>query len=293
MSIMIPFLYIIFGYILGKYWEKGRMISSFILMNILIPTVVFLTLFSYKDTVIHIILLSFSFSSLMYFFANFVYRKNENKKLLSICFSYFNIGWLGLPIAISFFGQEVTPIIIAAYIGGLLFGSSICIHALNTLQTNKQVSPLKKVLKAPPFIAFVMALLAKSIFSPLIMENLFLDFYLLSKLLMSIFGMAILGMWLQKSPLKKEDFRKYFSFSILRIISAYLILSLLLFSAYYFNIISSQDMKYLFIIPIFPVAANIVVLETYYLNTAKSAAIISVNTIIALVFILTLSIFLN
>ncbi|NQY21977.1 MAG: hypothetical protein HRT40_11855 [Campylobacteraceae bacterium] len=61
----------------------------------------------------------------------------------------------------------------------------------------------------------------------------------------------------------------------------------------YFNdFLTLEDINYLIIIPLLPVAANIVVLETYYLQSAKSIHIIMINTIFSLILLFILGLYL-
>lgn len=278
MSIFIPFLYIFLSYILGRFSDNLSKYASFILINILIPVVVFTTIMTYKGAIFQIVLGSFLFSVLMYYLA----KKLYDSVILQIGFSYYNIGWLGLPIAIYFFGQEVSPLIIAAYIGGMLFGSTFCIYVLNETSKNKNISPVKKLLYSPPFLAFLFGVILKLTLGTISLNETISSFYLIIKTIMSIFGMAILGMWMQKSSVKKEHWKEYLGFSIQRLIVGIAVFGLFFGIMVYFDIISKSELLSLLIIPLLPVAANIVVLETYYLKQAQSAQVISINTIFSL-----------
>lgn len=282
MSVFIPFLYILFGYILGAFSTKLSKYASFILINILIPIVVFTTIMTYEGAIFQIIIASFLFSVIMYYIAKKIY----DPLVLQLSFSYYNIGWLGLPIAVYFFGQEVAPLIIAAYIGGMLFGSTFCIYVLNTASKNKNISPLKKLLYSPPFLSFILGVLLKFSIGSIVLGDNLSSFYFIVKTVMSIFGMAILGIWLQKSPIKKDAWTIYLKFSLLRLLVGLGVFTLFFGMIFYFDIITKIEFVHLLIIPLLPVAANIVVLETYYLQNSQSTQVISVNTIFSLVVLL-------
>ena len=99
--------------------------------------------------------------------------------------------------------------------------------------------------------------------------------------------------WLEKSPIKKEHWKKYCIFSLSRLFVGLLISFILFGFVFWLDIISNVQFKQLLIIPLLPVAANIVVLESYYLQTAKSSHIISVNTIISLVLLMILGLYIQ
>lgn len=279
MSILIPFSYILLGIILGRFSTKFSKYTSFILINILIPVVVMTTIITYEGAIFEIILASYLFSVFMYYIS----KKIFDSLILQISFSYYNIGWLGLPIAIYFFGVEVSALIIAAYIGGMLFGSTFCIYMLNAASKNKTISPFKKLLYSPPFIAFIFAIVIKFTIGTIALNEEFTTYYIYVKTIMSIFGMAILGMWLQNSTIKKDTLSKYLRFSIIRLVIGIVFYSICFGFLYYINLISSMEFFYLLIIPLLPVAANIVVLETYYLGQSLSAQVIAINTIFSLI----------
>jgi len=279
LSIFIPFSYILLGIILGRFSTKFSKYASFILINILIPIVVMTTIITYEGTIFGIIIASYLFSVFMYYIS----KKIFDSLILQISFSYYNIGWLGLPIAIYFFGIEVSALIIAAYIGGMLFGSTFCIYMLNAVSKNKSISPLKKLLYSPPFIAFAIASVIKFTIGTIALNEEFSTYYIYIKTIMSIFGMAILGMWLQNSAIKKDTWSTYLRFSIIRLLVGITLYSTCFGFLYYINLISNMEFFYLFIIPLLPVAANIVVLETYYLKQSYSAQVIAINTIFSLI----------
>lgn len=292
MSMLIPFSYILFGFIFGKIWKNSSHYLSSLLINIFIPIVVLMTILSYKGNIFHIVLLSYTFSLIMYKVADYIYTKHNNKPIMKLCFSYYNIGWLGLPISIYFFGEIATPIMIAAYIGGMIYGSTICIYSLNLLSNSNEVSPFKKLFTSMPFLSFLIAILIKFIFGTINIIEAYSQFYDIAKLCMSILGMGILGIWLEKSPLKKEYWKEAIIFSINRLIIGFIILAILLSLMYFNNFLSVEDINYLMIIPLLPVAANIVVLETYYLKSAKSIHIIMINTIFSLILLFILGLYL-
>ena len=293
MSILIPFSYILLGYIVGKLWDNSSKYLSYLLINIFIPIVVLMTILSYSGSILHIIILSYTFSLIMYKIADYLYIKHNNKPILKLCFSYYNIGWLGLPISIYFFGETVTPLMIATYMGGMIFGSTVCIYSLNLLSNSNQLSPIRKLFTSMPFISFLIAITIKFTFGTIDIVEQYNQLYAVSKLLMSILGMSILGIWLQKSPLKKEHWKEAITFSFTRLIIGFIVFLLLLSLMYFGNFLSVTEIKYLLIIPLLPVAANIVVLETYYLHSAKSMHIIMINTIFSLVLLFMLGIYLQ
>jgi malate permease and related proteins len=249
---MIPFLYILLGYAISSIWDNATKYISFVLINILIPSVVFITILTYNGNIIHIVLISYLFSLIIYFISKLLFKKNANAKILQIC-----------------------------------------IYSLNSLSNNLHISPLKRLLTAPPFLAFILGISLKFIIGTVQLQDIYLNIYLVDKIIMSIFGMGILGIWLQKSPIKKEHWKEYFTFGLIRLCIGFLVSLILLGLSFWIGLISKQEIQQLLLIPLLPVAANIVVLETYYLKSAKSTHVISVNTIFSLFLLVILGLYIQ
>ena len=74
--VLMPFLYIVLGYFIGKIWGNTTKYISYILINILIPTVVFFTILTYSGSILYIIIISYAFSLCMYFISKYLFKKN-------------------------------------------------------------------------------------------------------------------------------------------------------------------------------------------------------------------------
>ena len=287
-KIFIPFLYIICGYILGIYWKKSSQCISFLLINIFIPIVIFLTLVKYDNEIYQIIILSIVFSISMYLLSSRLF----NNQSLRLAFSYYNIGWLGLPISIAIFGNKSSDTIIAAYVGGMLFGATFGIYALNNNSEKAKTEAIKKLFKAPPFLAFILAIIVKLVIFDTYFKNDFFNYiYLYSKQIMSILGMSILGIWLGKNKINKEKIKNSIFFSIKRLVIGFAVLGIYLILLYKFNFLEINKIIYLLILPILPIAANITVLEAHYTKTSKSSTLIMINTIFSLIILFLVAIF--
>ncbi|EDT0101430.1 permease, partial [Salmonella enterica] len=109
-----------------------------------------------------------------------------------LCFTYLNIGWLGLPVASSLFGNDAALIVIAAYVGSSVVGNSFGAGILASNKIN-----LIKLLQTPP----VLALFTGIFLIPFRQQvtHWFYDVYEVAKFLMSFLGMGVLGLWLSKT----------------------------------------------------------------------------------------------
>lgn len=202
-----------------------------------------------------------------------------------MCFSYSNIGWLGIPIASSIFGKEASAIMIALYVGGSIFGNSFSSIAFNSKDSNFKKNIIK-IIKSPPIISIIIAIFIKKLNIDSFLSKQYLDLiYTVAKFGMTFCGMCVLGMWLKNSKYEKSDFIESIYSSFLKFILG-LIFVLLLMSIFDQNDIIIKNIYVILLIFILPPAANIVALETAYRKTGKSVNYIGVSTIISLIYIL-------
>lgn len=273
----IPIIYLIIGFILGKFNKNLNRLFSYLLIKIFIPIVLFMTIMTYHNKILSITILTYIFSLIMYILAIIFFKKATN--ITRLCFSYYSIGWLGIPVATAIFGNFILPYILASYIGSTLFGATVAIYAVNN--DSNIFKPIIKLLTSMPFIALVISLIIKYFIGIIELNTFFNYVFIISKICLSFCGMAILGIWLSKARLALKDI-KYIKFSLIRVIVGLITLFILIKIFIYLNLIDSHIGLYLLIIAILPIAVNITVLETYYNQTSKSVPIIIVNTFFCL-----------
>ncbi|EAV6575626.1 permease, partial [Salmonella enterica] len=205
--------------------------------------------------------------------------------VMTLCFVYLNIGWLGLPVASALFGNDAAIIFIAAYVGSSIIGNSA---GAGMLSGNK--SSLIKILKTPPVMALIIGILLIPLRQQIV---LWFDYvYDLAKFLLNFLGMGILGLWLAKIKFSARDFRLEILFFIKRAFVISLIITLLLFIAHLWHQpLLTDNPATLYLFCFLPPAANIIVLETHYLGTGRSARTISCGTCISIIVISVYSIF--
>lgn len=210
--------------------------------------------------------------------------------ITSLSFCYLNIGWLGLPIAVTLFGEQAAAVIIAAYVASSIFGNSFGASVL--LGTNKELGHLIKVFKTPPVIALILGLLLITIDTNL--QPYFLYPYGAAKWSMSFLGMLVLGIWMGNATISMQDVCSSLKLSCARVICFSVLISGLVLYGYYYDIkLITNNLDVLYFIGLLPPAANIIVLETHYVKTGKSAPIITMGTIISIFFIALYAIFLS
>ena len=197
----------------------------------------------------------------------------------NLCFCYLNIGWLGLPIASTLFGDGAAMVIIAAYVGSSLFGNSVGVGLMASGEN--MATRLRQTLKAPPVWALLVGIACIPFGEQL--GHYAKPVYEVLKLLMGFLGMAILGIWLSKTPLKLHDFKTALLPFITRVVTASICISLFILICQYFDVsLVTENKPALYLISLLPPAANIIVLETHYMKSGRSASMIACGTCLSI-----------
>lgn len=281
MSLILPLIAFIVGLCLAQYKlsEHLKPLLATLLARVFIPIVIVYNMVFYQPGSLSLMLFSFISAGLLYglFIALF------KDRLGALCFSYVNMAWLGFPFAIAIFGPQISPAIVALYIGGSIFGNIWAVTAVSTEPQAKRII-LKKVMQSPPFIALVLAGFCRLLGVQNIQNTHWFDLvYHASKVGMTFAGMCVLGMWLRKTKVNFDDLKRSSMILALK-----LVCGLVLCSIAYFYLPIPRIQEYIgvmFLLFCLPPAANIVALETHYQGTGLSAKYIASGTMVSCVVI--------
>lgn len=201
----------------------------------------------------------------------------------NLCFSYLNIGWFGLPVASTILGEEAATLLIAAYVGSSLFGNSIGVGLL--IQTENWKNRLLKIIQTPSIWSLLIGLWLIPFGHEL--QQFGQNAYEVLIFAMGFLGMIVLGIWLGNTRLRIAHLKKIALEWIMRVIVAICLMSILLYICQYYYPISLviENKVALYLICLLPPAANIIVLETHYMQSGHSAPLIAWNTVISIIVI--------
>ena len=277
MSAVLPLFGFCSGLLLATtaYSQTLKAFFSSVLSRVLIPVVIIYNMVFYQAGSLGLMLFSF-FSAILLFV---IYLLLSKDRLQSLCFSYTNMAWLGFPIAIALFGENISASIIALYIGGSIFGNVWAVASVSSAPLN--VGDIaRKVLKSPPVIALCVAALFRLFqVQHLTDHDVFDLIYQCCKWGMVFTGMSVLGMWLRKTKLHLEDLTYSLKVALLKVICGLIFCTL---SYYYLPIAHIKDnIGVMFLFFCLPPAANIVALETHYQGTGISAKYIAAGTVVS------------
>lgn len=288
MALLLPILAFITGLLLAQtsIAENIKPILSAWLARLLIPIVIIYNMVFYQPGSLSLMLFSFG-SAFLIFFAYLALFKD---RLLALCVSYTNMGWLGFPFAMALFGPDATAPIVALYIGMSLFGNAWAVTAVTTAPQSK-LNILKKVLTSPPCISIFCALLLRSLGAQHIEHPAIHWVYEVAKFVMTFAGMCVLGMWLRRTRVHLKDLIYSTKAQAFKVVCGFILCGL----TYRFLPIPniSQQIGVMFLMFCLPPAANIVALETHYQGTGRSAAYIASGTIVSCVCIAIYAVFLH
>jgi len=272
-SIFFPLIYLFTGWLVGKTALDFKTAASWVLTRIAIPIVIIFNISTRFGSMSSIIVTTAVCMLAMLVACQRIMRD----PVKSLCFSYLNIGWLGLPVASALFGNDASSIIIAAYVGSSIVGNSVGAGMLSGNRFN-----LLKLVQTPP----VVALFAGAMLIPFSQEvsRWGTELYNVSKLMMSFLGMAVLGIWLSKIRLSLSDLLQEIKPFLLKSVVMAVLITLLLVLAISLNFrLIAENPATLYLFCLLPPAANIIVLETHYLGTGESARPITCGTCVSII----------
>ncbi|MFC0180573.1 permease [Thorsellia kenyensis] len=276
MTVLLPFLYLIIGMFLSRMGVDFKKQASTLLSKIVIPLVIIYNIFASEHDFFVIIVASFLIMAFMLQLA----KRLTKDPVEELCFCYLNIGWLALPLAHAIFGNEPASVILAFYVGSSIQANLASVTLFSSKLTWQ--SKVVKLLKAPHIWAILVGITLIPFKEPLMQMTLWP--YIGMKFLMSALGMMILGAWLINTKLNWDDVKRSFYFFWMRTLAlAFFITGLILFSYWQSIDLITRNIAVLYLLCFLPPAAYVVVLETQFLKTGKSAKIIASSTLISFV----------
>ena len=290
-KLLLPYIWSVIGYWVVDKIDL-RALSSKLMLYALIPYASFYAFSFYKGNLYNIMICVAIISMAMYIAGLKLFQsKNFKPEIVACVFGYFNLGWLGIPIASVIFGNQGALIMTAAYMVGQLYGNTIAVASFQSLASH-QASPLnnfRKLLVMPATYTMIFGMINRE--TEWVSQYYFEDVFTVVKWLMTVFGMGLIGMSLRKSQLNFSDYKIALRVSLYRYAYAMAVVVLTLLGFYGLSqlsliSISSQELLVLTMMVCLPVGANVVVLEFALLNTGKTSAIVAMTTFLSVFFLI-------
>jgi len=208
---------IMIGFLAGKFFKIDKDTIASLLVNIIVPIVIFNSVASTRLTlgVLSLPVLFFLIGSLisvsMYFLGKIIWKDNT-KNIFAFTTGTGNLGYFGLPVGIALLGSESAGIIMLCAIGLMFYENTVGYFFVAKSHYSVKDS-LIKVAKLPILHGFILGIIA-SLFS-VQFGNVYLGAAANFRGAFSILGMMMIGLAL--SDIKKFTFDKTFIASCLAV----------------------------------------------------------------------------
>jgi malate permease and related proteins len=278
-SIFLPLVYLVIGLCIGKAGIDIKGKASALLTKAIIPLVIIFNIATSRHGVVVVMVGTIIMMTIMLLLGR-LFTRDPIENLASC---YLNIGWLGLPIASALFEEGAAMVIVSAYIGSSLFGNSIGVGLIVNQETFRH--RLRQTILTPPVLALLIGV-ALVPAGDLLHRHLHAE-YEVVKFAMGFLGIAILGIWLSETPIKTDDFKEAVKSMAVRASALAVLVTVFIEICGRFDVrLVLENKPTLYLICLLPPAANIVVLETHYLKTGRSASAIACGTFVSILAIL-------
>jgi malate permease and related proteins len=261
-----------YGYVLGGYFIKKitslqeKTVANF-LFFVLIPLTVFKgALLSDIGRFFGLACLAFVTSVVMAMVSRFFrYRYSDYVSfgVLACLFSYFNIGWFGIPIVQAIFGDEGAAVMTALYVGGMFFGNTIG-YSLATIKNRSIWESAKKLAQVPALYAVSIAFFLRIVgWANFFTEtSYFINVLIIGTMLTSVCGMALVGMSVAGVKLQEIPWRAVFELLAARLLLSSIVISTFSLTLYARHLITLMEVKVYILLIALPIAANLLVFVT-------------------------------
>ncbi|OGG00737.1 hypothetical protein A2153_03115 [Candidatus Gottesmanbacteria bacterium RBG_16_38_7b] len=291
------YIYILFGFITGKYLKINKQYIATLLIYIIAPLVIFHGLFTSKIDwrIIGLPLIFLGIAcliSLTFYSLLKSYFKDNTRNLLGFSAGNANTGYFGLPVSIILFGENAVNIVTLAIIGMILYENTLGFFI--TARGNHTVGEsVNKIIRLPAVYAFIIGLLFNVV--NLNLGPVYYGIIFFVRQIYSVLGMMIIGMALSEISKFIIDW-KFIILTFLAKFAAWPVLMIVFISMdnNFFHIFDGITHQIMLILSVVPLAANTVAFATLLkVQPQKAAVTVLLSTVFALFYIpLIVSVFL-
>lgn len=280
---------ILIGFLGGKYLKIDKQSIAKLVIYIVIPVIVFNGIYtSPQDKNILLLpigwfLMSSIVAVITYLVAGFFY-KDKTKNILAYMSGTANVGYLGLPLAISVLGGMSENIVIFTILGYLFYENTVGYFIAAKGELDSKVV-LKKLLKLPPLYGFILGILAN--LSGLNLGGNYAAMVGNFKGVFVVLGMMLVGLGLSGIKSLKIDY-KFLSLSFLTkfLLWPLLVLAFIQLDIYILKQFTPEIHQVFLLISSVPIAANAVAYATNLENNPDKVAVsVFLSTLFSLIYI--------
>ncbi|GHE33161.1 AEC family transporter [Sphingobacterium griseoflavum] len=271
------YTFMLLGWAVKKKWDLNSRWISKSLLFVFIPFLIIENLLKAdleETAVIGSIIFILAFSmNLPAILGKKIVGKDFDGNLVKGAFSYYNIGWFGIPIVMALFGEKQMPLIISAYVGNALYGDTIGFFLMSRTKGISAKEAVVNVFKIPAIYACAVAI-GMNVASIQLPEQAE-DVANIVSWVVSSLGMFLIGLTLGTIAFKKIAYKSLSKLMGLRYLAGAVILLALVFIEKSFVGVLDEDQSMLMILMAsFPIAANLVVFASFLETEEENAAIL-------------------
>jgi len=301
MGMILPLLYLGVGFglamLLPEHWgNRLKESASALLTRWIIPTVIVYIVATSRPELFFMAASTMVLMALLVRCAAFF----TNDPVQRLALVYLNAGIFGIPVVVSFWGEEAVRLYVGAYIGnsvmGNILGTSLMRREANADGlTNSQSKPARKaavgavlrsLLTNRPIIAVAIGLICLPA-GPFLNTHA-AGIYRLITWVFSFVGLMVLGMWLSTARLHRTDLKQAVRWALLRVVLVSVYSVGVLTAAHWMHKRTGVHLEQLmahpqvlFVLGVLPPAANIVILETHYRHEGTAAPVIAAGAVVS------------
>lgn len=281
--------FIILGFFAARKWNlKSKWISKVLLYG-LIPLVIIENLLKadLAETAVigAIVFLLAALMNLPAMLASRWFAPDMNGNMLKCSYSYYNIGWFGIPVVMALFGEAQMPLIISAYVGNALYGDTVCYYLMSKTNDESPGKALANVFKIPAIYACALAVIL-NLMGVEFPESLEVVGDVVSWTI-STSGMLLIGITLADINFREVAYLVFAKLLALRYVAgAVILVGLVLLEKVLIGKLDEDQSNLMILLLSFPIAANLVVFATN-LDTEKenSALMVGLSSIASLLLV--------
>ncbi|CAA6802820.1 MAG: Transporter [uncultured Campylobacterales bacterium] len=277
------------GFVITKTLKINMDDISKLLIYLITPMVAFFA--GYNIELSSLVLFSPAIFFVLFFIVQYsafyiisIFVKDKRRRILSFLTVEKNTGYLGLPVAMFLFDENIVFMYMITIVGGVIAESSIGIYMISRGNYSFKQSVLK-LLKIPIIYAVILGLFLN--FANATLPDMVLSYEDYFKYTYSFLGMFIIGIGL--AGIKSIKFGKLFL--IIPILGSFVLwpcitLGIIYLDDIFYNFITNDLEKVFLLASIMPIAANVIPFANLFgYDTEKVSFVLVISTLLALIYI--------
>ncbi len=257
----------VFSFCIGLFGQWSATVSRWLgifIVRFCFPTLIFHG-FLVLANPLQLAVVAFVISALMAFMGK-VSNNDYPIGIRSCAYSYFSIGIFGIPAAQAIYGDDALPILSALYLGNSIFGTLVGGYLLR--KDSGLPGSLYGFFRSPVFVAVVLGFTLHALGQEAtgFFQTYLNRFFEVVQLITPVLGMILMGLYFKASSYSEVNWEKVVFFLGIRFVIAVMLITAIGVLCFYLGIISLSVLRVLLLLPLFPIASNVLPLVYTFSN---------------------------